>query len=92
MPVFADRRDIANLAYSLPGTEGSNPSLSAKTNRNNVPAGRKWSDVRLSFRGRDFLAVIATSGFLVCPQAAEPAHRRAPPSMRCQLPSLGTCC
>ena len=30
MPVFADWRDIANLAYPLPGTEGSNPSLSAK--------------------------------------------------------------
>src|ERR1700730_17425833 len=30
VPVFADWRDIANLAYPLPGTEGSNPSLSAK--------------------------------------------------------------
>ena len=29
MPVFADRRDIANLAYWVTGTEGSNPSLSA---------------------------------------------------------------
>jgi hypothetical protein len=27
--VFADRRDIANLAYWVTGTEGSNPSLSA---------------------------------------------------------------
>ena len=31
MPLFGDRRDIANLAYPLPGTEGSNPSLSAKS-------------------------------------------------------------
>ena len=29
MPVFADWRDIANLAYWVTGTEGSNPSLSA---------------------------------------------------------------
>jgi len=29
VPVFADRRDIANLAYWVTGTEGSNPSLSA---------------------------------------------------------------
>ena len=30
MPMFADWRDIANLAYWVTGTEGSNPSLSAK--------------------------------------------------------------
>src|SRR5713101_2507773 len=30
VPVFVDWRDIANRAYPLPGTEGSNPSLSAK--------------------------------------------------------------
>ena len=30
MQVFADWRDIANLAYWVTGTEGSNPSLSAK--------------------------------------------------------------
>src|SRR5271156_5656323 len=29
VPVFADWRDIANLAYWVTGTEGSNPSLSA---------------------------------------------------------------
>jgi len=29
VPAFADRRDIANLAYWVTGTEGSNPSLSA---------------------------------------------------------------
>ena len=29
MRVFADWRDIANLAYWVTGTEGSNPSLSA---------------------------------------------------------------
>ncbi len=29
VPLFADRRDIANLAYWVTGTEGSNPSLSA---------------------------------------------------------------
>ena len=29
MPAFADWRDIANLAYWVTGTEGSNPSLSA---------------------------------------------------------------
>ena len=31
MLVFADWRDIANLAYWVTGTEGSNPSLSAKS-------------------------------------------------------------
>ncbi len=31
MPVFADWRDIANLAYWVTGTEGSNPSLSASS-------------------------------------------------------------
>ncbi len=30
MPAFVDRRDIANLAYWVTGTEGSNPSLSAR--------------------------------------------------------------
>ncbi len=29
MPVFADWSEIANLAYWVTGTEGSNPSLSA---------------------------------------------------------------
>jgi hypothetical protein len=29
VPMFADWRDIANLAYWVTGTEGSNPSLSA---------------------------------------------------------------
>jgi hypothetical protein len=29
VPTFADWRDIANLAYWVTGTEGSNPSLSA---------------------------------------------------------------
>src|SRR5271167_2807816 len=29
LPAFADWRDIANLAYWVTGTEGSNPSLSA---------------------------------------------------------------
>ena len=30
MTLFLDRRDVANLAYWVTGTEGSNPSLSAK--------------------------------------------------------------
>src|SRR5271163_3258279 len=30
VPMFADWRDIANLAYWVTGTEGSNPSLSAR--------------------------------------------------------------
>src|SRR5271163_4233375 len=29
VPVYGDWRDIANLAYWVTGTEGSNPSLSA---------------------------------------------------------------
>ena len=29
MTLFLDRRDVANLAYWVTGTEGSNPSLSA---------------------------------------------------------------
>jgi len=33
VPVFADWRDIANLAYWVTGTEGSNPSLSAIESR-----------------------------------------------------------
>ena len=39
MTVFADWRDIANLAYWVTGTEGSNPSLSATQS---VISGYNW--------------------------------------------------
>src|SRR5216683_3430900 len=78
--LLADGGDIANLAYPLPGTEGSNPSLSAKilslevlgSNHRNRPHRRLHSHIQQHRREAPSRDLRARCGPFLCSQRGGP--------------------